>query len=44
MRHLAETFRQVVRGNNFLWKDKVLLGYWTVIFSLHLAPYTAYKH
>ena len=42
MRRLAETFRQVDPGNGFLWKDRVLLGYWTVIISLHLARPAAY--
>lgn len=42
MRRLAETFSQIDPGNKILWKDKVLLGYWTVVMSLNLVPPTAY--
>lgn len=30
MRRLAETLNQVDSGTKFAWKDKVVLGFWTV--------------
>lgn len=42
MRHLAETLKQVDPGKGFRSKDRVLLGYWTVTISLHLARPAAY--
>ena len=43
MFRLAETFKQVEPGNNIAWKDKVVLGFWTVMngSSLHVVAPTA---
>lgn len=37
MLRLADTFKRVSPGSNSAWKDKIVLGYWTVTLS-HLPP------